>query len=720
MRSPTDLPPGTGHQRIRISAVSPAGQRRRRQAQRRSACCCAGMLLFCLLIVVVAFRGVIGRALTRGEDEDAQAARQILFPLEVQTAKTQYLRYELIPVTVRVVDPQGKPVSDAPPEVVVRHNGEPVQTVGHYGERVRLDWDAEQQAWVGHWPPGWNPEPGPYEVFARTEIDPAQWSWAGATVEEEGEPQAAGEAWAVALAPFELVGRPRADLPRGMCVATWEFDIKEAVTGPTGQRGDWRNLFDWVEYMGADTFWFRGAVTDPPSGGLTLEAPFKPINIEALPRLGQEAHARGIRFGAWAVAYATYGGNKQLLPKYDYSLDISRSTGQIRSRDYVSLLDERRVDHIANFFRSIQQSEYVDMAGLDYMRTNPGSGGYELAAGFTDTMPVDLPDNWASMGRNARMVYVAKKVEEEWRADGDPQFYDAWNWYRAHLGAEIVQRILHKSGITKPTWIFMLSWWHGMQHGQDPIMFTDAGISMLAPMLYQIPNRTHFNIMVRDWHEYLRAGQVNLVPGDQVDFYWHQKTTNPPAPAELYDRIVTAHRQYINGEATVGAFWHDINRAMTAGNLGPYTSREWALAGAAAFSVVRDTWKVYPLHAELEAPDKAGIADAFTVKVRLANTTNQPVTGVRISLCDTPHLVGPQLTGGEGQRWNEPFTEVGTVPAGQTVEVPVQVRITQPDSARLNKTMLALRITWAEGDFAQPVRTDLPRMIVLMKYITGV
>jgi hypothetical protein len=93
---------------------------------------------------------------------------------------------------------------------------------------------------------------------------------------------------------------------------------------------------------------------------------------------------------------------------------------------------------------------------------------------------------------------------------------------------------------------------------------------------------------------------------------------------------------------------------------------------------------------------------------------------VRISLCDTPHLVGPQLTGGKGQRWNEPFTEVGTVPAGQTVEVPVQVRITQADSARLNKTMLALRITWTEGDFAQPVRTDLPRMIVLMKYITGV
>lgn len=671
------------------------------------------MLLFCLLIVVLAFRGVIGRMLTRGDRADARAAHEVVFPLEVTTAKSRYVRYELVPVVVRVTDPEGRAVSDSPPELVVRHNGEAVKTVGHYGKRVRLEWDDQQQAWVGYWPPGWNPEPGHYEFFARTEIDPAQWSW------QEEEDDAEGEAWAVALAPFELVGRSRADLPGGMCVTTWEFDIKDRVTGPTGERGDWRKLFDWVEYMGADTFWFRGAVTDPPAEGLTLERPFKPINVEALPRLGREAHARGIKFGAWAVAYATYGGNRGALPDYHYSLDISRSTGRVRETDYVSLLDERRVEHLANFFRSIQDSEYIDMAGLDYMRTNPGSGGYELAEDFTRKMPVELPDNWSSMSRNARMAYVAKKIEEEWRDDEDPDFYDAWNWYRAHLGAGIVQRIIARSGITKPTWIFVLSWWHGMQHGQDPVMFTDAGISMLAPMLYQVPNRTHFNIMVRDWHEYLHAGQVNLVPGDQVDFYWHQKTTDPPAPAELYDRMVIAHRQYINGENTLGVFWHDINRAMTPGNLGPYTGREWALAGAAAFSVVRDAWQVYPLHAELQAPAKAPIANAFTVKVRLTNTTNKPVTGVRISLCDTPHVVGPQLTSGEGQRWGEPYTEVGTVPAGETVEVPVQIRLTQADAERLNRMMLALRVTWDEGDFAEPVRNDLPRMIVLMQYITG-
>ncbi|MGD9498333.1 MAG: hypothetical protein AB7Y46_18720, partial [Armatimonadota bacterium] len=217
---------------------------------------------------------------------------------------------------------------------------------------------------------------------------------------------------------------------------------------------------------------------------------------------------------------------------------------------------------------------------------------------------------------------------------------------------------------------------------------------------------------------------------------------------------------------TQGAFWHDINRAVTPGNLGPYSGREWALAGAAAFSTLRDAWKVYPLHAELVAPDTAPIANAFTVQVRLTNTANKAVRGVRIALCDTPYVVGVGLTqapGGAGaaspqtpvngaaapantapgntapdaaapansaleggeppasarQGFGEPYTEVGTVPAGETVEVPLQVRITRADSARLNKMMLALRITWVEGNFAPPVRNELPRVIVLMKYITG-
>ncbi|MGI5818899.1 MAG: hypothetical protein ACOX9R_12475 [Armatimonadota bacterium] len=719
MRSRRDLPPAMGQRRIQVSGASPAGQRRREQARRRSWCCCSAMLLFSLLVAVFAFRGLIGSALSReAEPEPEQAA----FPLEIATQQASYMRYDLIPVTVRLIDRYGNAVSDEPPEVVVTRDGEVVKTVGHFPEAVKLRWDGQREAWVGHWPPGWNPEPGTYRVEARMQIDPTEWTWDGARTEAEkdaDEIAPEGAAWAISQVSFDLNARERPEMEPGMCAATWEFDFRDTFRGPDGSSGDWRKLFDWVEYVGADTLWFRGAVTEAAGEALTLEQPFKPLNLDAIPRLGAEAHRRGLKFGAWAVAYSTYPrANTDRKPDYDFAIDVSRSTGATSEHNFISLLDERRVDHVAEFFRQMQASEHVDHVGLDYMRSD--RGGYEMTERFTREMPVELPDGWGGWDENRRMRWMAVKIEEQWRASGDPDFYEAWNWWRAHIGAGIVRRILEKSQVTKPTWIFVLSWLHGIQHGQDPLMFTDAGITMLAPMLYQVPNRGHFDTLTRSWHNYINEGQINLVPGDQVDFYWHQSLKDPPAPEELYDRTVVAHREFINGGHSQGAFWHDINRAASPSNLGPYSGREWALAGAAAFSAVRDTWKVYPLRAELDAPDSAGIASQFGVKVKLTNLTNQPVTDVRISLCDTPHMVGVGLTEApEGELFGEPYAEVAQIPPGATVEMPITVRIAQANAERLNKTMLALRVTWAGGEFDEPVRNELPRTIVLMKYVTG-
>jgi len=678
------------------------------------------MVLVSLVVAVFAFRGIIGNFFSReAEPEPVQVA----FPLELQTKQPAYMRYDLIPVTVHTNDPQGNPTSDEPPDVVVTHNGEVVKSIGHFPEIVKLKWDSKQSAWIGYWPPGWNPDPGTYRIEAKMALDPTEWSWEGARTAEEQEEDAEvkpeGETWAISQAEFELVAREPAHLDPGLCVATWEFDFKDRFRGPDGSSGDWRKLFDWVEYMGADALWFRGAVTEAAGAPLTLEQPFKPINLEAIPRLGAEAHRRGLKFGTWAVAYSTYPKkNTDKKPDYEFATDISRSTGATSEHNFISLLDERRVKHLTEFFKQMQASEYVDHVGLDYMRSD--RGGYEMTDRFVREMPVKLPDGWADWSEIRRMQWMAVKIEEDWRESGDPDFYEAWNWWRAHLGANIVRRVIEQSQVKKPTWIFVLSWLHGIQHGQDPLMFTDAGITMLAPMLYQVPNRGHFDTLTKNWHNYIHEGQINLVPGDQVDFYWHQKTKDPAAPAEMYDRIVTAHNQFIEGGKTQGAFWHDINRAASPSNLGPYSGREWALAGAAAFSTVRDSWKVYPLHAELTAPDGAGIASQFTVKVKLTNLTNQPVTGVRISLADTPHMVGVGLKEGvEGQHFGEPYTEVGSIAAGQSVEVPITVRITSADAERLNETMLALRTTWAEGEFEAPVRNELPRMIVLMKYIEG-
>ncbi|HCA46703.1 MAG TPA: hypothetical protein DEP45_04880 [Armatimonadetes bacterium] len=719
MRPTRGLPPTVGQQRIMVGGASPAGKRHREQAKRRSMCCCSLMLLASLAVAVLAFRGLIGAAFSR--EPEAPEAPKATFPLELQTGQSAYMRYDLIPVTVRVVDARGNPTSDNPPDVVVTRDGEIVETIGHFPEQVKLRWNDQQKAWAGYWPPGWNPDPGIYRIEAKLAIDPAQWSWEQARLEEEeGEITPEGETWAISQAVFELRAREKPALAPGMCVATWEFDYRDTFSGPDGSNGDWRKLFDWIEYMGADTFWFRGGLTEPNGDqALTLEQPFKQVNLDAISMFGSEAHRRGIKFGTWATAYATYG-NRERKPDYDYSLDVSRSSGSTKPTEYISLLDERRINHLAAFFKMVQESENVDMAGLDYMRTNPGSGGYELAEPFAREMPVELPDNWDSMSANARLRYVAVKIEEQWRAHQDPEFFEAWNWWRAHLGAQVVRQIIEKSGITKPTWIFVLSWLHGVQHGQDPLMFTDAGVTLLAPMLYQVDGRPMFDTLVKDWHGYIRAGQANIVPGDQVDFHWHQKLRDPPAPAEMNDRIVTAHRQLLNGGVTEGAFWHDINRAASKTNLGPYSGREWALAGAAAFSTVRDSWKVYPLHAELTAPNSAAIASQFTVKVKLTNPTKQQVSGIRVSVCDTPGMVGVGLKKpAAGEPFGESYTDVAALAPGQSIEVPVTVRISQGNSERLNKTMLALRVTWAEGEFEAPVRNELPRMIVLMKYIQG-
>jgi len=103
--------------------------------------------------------------------------------------------------------------------------------------------------------------------------------------------------------------------------------------------------------------------------GCTDEAPFAKKNLEAIPRLAAAAHRRGLRFGTWAVAYATYPRKRtdnRGLPIYQWAQDISVSTGQTSNVSFISLLDPKRITHLADFFKQMQRSRDVDFVGLDY------------------------------------------------------------------------------------------------------------------------------------------------------------------------------------------------------------------------------------------------------------------------------------------------------------------------------------------------------------------
>ena len=118
-------------------------------------------------------------------------------------------------------------------------------------------------------------------------------------------------------------------------------------------------------------------------------------NLAAIPRIAAEAHRHGLKFGVWAVAYATLPErtNKD-KPQYRYAKDISRSTGEISDTAFISLLDERRREGLAAFMRKMQATANVDYVGLDYIRSGADWGGYELVEPFAQEMPVvDLPDD---------------------------------------------------------------------------------------------------------------------------------------------------------------------------------------------------------------------------------------------------------------------------------------------------------------------------------------
>lgn len=700
-------------------ARSPRSERRRRQRQQQSSCCSCVVVIVSLLIALVALRGPLSSWWRERQPPEGPQRARAMFPLNLQIDARSYYRYELVRIDLQVVNPDGQPVKMAePPAIVVRQGEEMVITVGG-ARKLVPQYDQESSTYRCYWPVPWQAEADRYLAEAHLPIaDVGAWPWeiAGGKrkqTQKSDEVAVEGSGYCVAQVEFQIKNRPPPQIPPGLCAATWEADFPPgSVRRPDGSLGDWRAMLDWCEFIGADCLWFRGAVTETYHGPLSLEQPFAARNLEAIPRLAAAAHRRGLKFGAWAVAYATHPRetNKD-KPAYDYAQDISRSTGKISEIDFISLLDPLRVEHLTDFFKQMQNTNNVDFIGLDYLRSEYG---YEMVDQFAYEMPVALPRDWKNMTRKQRWLYVARIVEKERKTRRELDLYEHWNWWRAHRTAEIVKQIISEGQITKPVWVFLLSWMHGAQHGQDAAMLTDAGTTLITPMLYQVRSQEHFEAMLKSWQDYIDLGVANLAAGDQVDDQWHQYKRRPAAPELLYQRMMAAHLKLIDAKAplagrTIGGFWHDISRAAVRGKLGPYPGTEWALAGAAAFSQIRQSWRVYPLRVEMTAPDNAAIGASFTPRISIENLTDTDLEDIEILLENTPQIKPI----GSGKK---------TVPklgAGEVIRVPMGVKITRPNTARANRFMVAIRIKWPAGNYGPTVRSELPRTFVVMKYIQG-
>jgi len=531
----------------------------------------------------------------------------------LSSGKKSYLHWEFVQIRAKIKNKKLSEIyRNEPFYVSVFKNGERVTTIGGLG-KIPLKYNSKAMLWEGKWPCPWNAATGQYRICP-----------------------AGSENIKYKEGRFLITRRDLKNYLRSpIGVLTFENASsldKMKIVNPDGKMSGWRGMFDWAEFVGADAVWYLAGQTRAESKTPDERFPWGEQNISKLPQMGIEAHKRGMKFGAYAIAYLTFGRRK--YKNYVYAFDYNSSkNGPLETRS-ISLTDEKRVADIIKFVKILNDIDEVDYIGLDYIRNV--QGGYELVDEFVSDMDVKLPEAWEKLNCRQRMGWLAnEKVSRK-----NMKLIDQWQWWRAHKISKIINRITTEVKLKKPFWVFTLSWEKGWQHGQDPVMFADAGIDIDAIMLYEA-DRKQFDMLLNDWNSYIKRNEANLIIGNVVDWNLHQKTTNPPAPLEFYNRLIEATNRIYNDSTVEGVFIHDLPRALW-GRIRPYSSKEWLLAGASAITEMKRINKISPVEIKIVLEQKIHARQEFMIPVIVRNLSSKKVyRNFKVK----PYLIGGDVIG---------------------------------------------------------------------------
>jgi hypothetical protein len=539
-------------------------------------------LVFCIIILFAAACAVYGEG------------------IKLRAGKVSYLRYELVDLYCEYTGPMldingasDKVRSAAVCTAKVFCDNRQVTTVGDT-DSITFSYDASTKRWMGLWPIPWNPRLGNYRAVIYF---------------QSGTKKFAG------TVNFSVTKRVPLPLPKGFCAMDIEpgDSIITRVPGMGGQSVKiWENYVLWAKFMGASALWHCVGQSQIWNSFKPDDFPWDKITLSQIGQLGAECHKYDLKYGAWITSFVVLGNRKDLSP-YKQSTAYERSTGMLKPMIYVSILDMKRRQDLIDLLKKFQDSPSVDYLGMDYMRTD--FGGLEYAADFIHDMPVtDVPGDWGAMTDEERMLWLGKKLEIE----KDKDFIELWDWWRAHKMSTVIADIKQKAGITKPFWIFSLTWRQGKEHGQDPLMFIDAGVDINSGMFYSIDKKTYPE-MLDSWRDYLRKGPTNLCAGQCVDWNLLGRTYRPSGPEEHFIRQKMLVDELLPVNPHLGLFWHDLTRAFK-GSKGPYSSLEWGVAGAASFSYLRAKQGFFPFEASWELPDSVKPGEVFTIDISVKNT----------------------------------------------------------------------------------------------------
>lgn len=573
------------------------------------------------------------------------------------TLKTPQKKYRHFDLVAFNFDSRDKVLEKMNLLVFVEKNNKPIDSVG--GKKgALLKYNSRLRIYEATWPVPWNAPEGLYSAKLTIPV-------------EKKKPK-------IVATTFEIERPAPAAIKPGMGVLTLESTAyleTAKVKSPDGNTGNWENIFAWADYMAADVIWYLAGQTASWGARINNDSPWIQSNINFIPKFAKAAHAKGLKFGAWVACYLTFGDTINKA-NYQFSYNYDSHSGTCVPTRSISIGDQKRRNDIINLLKRLANTPNVDYIGLDYIRN--AIGGYEMVDQFTTDMNPELPENWKKLDKMGRMCWLGNEIQKRRKM----KLVDQWNWWRAHFMAKIVKEIITRVNTSKPIWCFTLSWEKGWQHGQDPIMMNAAGASIDAVMLYEC-DRGQFNDLLKDWNHYVGKNQVNLFGGDVVDWNLHQFVVNPPAPQEFYDRMLSAHRKMSGDGRIKGMFWHDLARGLW-GRLGPYSINEWAIAGAASFTALRNDWGLLAINISLETPEKVTAGKEATVQLKVKNVSTARQKNIKVVFLPLPYMI---CTGNSEQT-------IDNLEPGEMKILPFTLLARGSDTTRANQNMTAFACTW--------------------------
>ena len=423
---------------------------------------------------------------------------------------------------------------------------------------------------------------------------------------------------------FKLLRRPLPEIEQGISIADLEMNksIREqSFIDPFGMRSDYSAILEWARFMDADMLWILAGETTSFSKRGKSASPWDAGPLENIKLLKGLAPQYGIGIGAYIMSYYVPGQNG-IPERYKPGLGYDADTGNLYESRHISLACERRLQDIIELARQFQDDPEIGYIGFDFIRTGRVDG-YELAEQVILDTNIVTPENWRDMNGADRIRWFARKIEVE----KDPLIIEKWRWWRAHLVAKIIKQIMDEAHITKPVWVYTLGWNHGKEHGQDPVMFFDAGVTYDAVMLYEA-TQSQFARLLTHWNEYISAEQGNMLVGSCVDYKLLDSDVLSP-PQELFRRNTEAYRSVMRNGFAKGIFFHDIARAFW-GRKGEYRFMDYAIAHMSS---------VYNLKRELNNLDlvvdirfEQGGPESIKGSIQFKNNSTQTLQDIRIEL----------------------------------------------------------------------------------------